>query len=60
MGMALDESDNTEDYKAEYNDITIVLDTVSKQHLEHGNPITIDFQDTPYGAGFQINSGSCC
>lgn len=60
MGLALDESENTNDFLLEENGINIILDKNIKLMLDTGKPITIDYHETRYGSGFTIDSGLSC
>ncbi|TAL29779.1 MAG: hypothetical protein EPN93_20795 [Spirochaetes bacterium] len=60
MGLALDESENSSDFKVHDNGIDILLDRDIKRYVETGSPVTVDFKTSPYGSGFFINSGSNC
>jgi iron-sulfur cluster assembly protein len=52
-GMALENNIREEDITSEYDGIKVVVDDVSIGYL-HG--ATVDFVDTPQGAGFKIEN----
>ena len=52
-GMALENNIREEDITSEYGGIKVVVDEVSIEYL-HG--ATVDFVDTPQGAGFKIEN----
>ena len=52
-GMALENNIREEDITSEYDGIKVVVDDVSIEYL-HG--ATVDFVDTPQGAGFKIEN----
>ena len=60
MGLALDESENTAFEILSKNEIDVLLDQEVKLYVDSGMPITVDYQETPYGAGFFISNGSNC
>jgi Fe-S cluster assembly iron-binding protein IscA len=60
LGLALDESENSRDFKVQDNGIDILLDNDIKRYIETGAPITVDFKTTPFGSGFFVGNGSAC
>ena len=60
LGLALDESENTNDFLLKENDINIILDKNIKLMLDNGKSITIDYHESRYGSGFTIDSGCSC
>lgn len=60
MGLALDESDNTKDTVVMANEIPVIYDTDIAQFMDADRNIIIDFVETPYGAGFMVDTGSSC
>jgi Fe-S cluster assembly iron-binding protein IscA len=60
LGLALDESENTNDFLLKEDDINIILDKNIKLMLDNGKPITIDYHESRYGSGFTIDSGFSC
>lgn len=42
------------------NDIDILVDDRIKNYIEDGARLTVDYRETPYGAGFIIDGGSAC
>ena len=60
LGLALDESDNTEEQVTIQNDIPVMYDEDIKRFMGSEVPIVIDYQETPYGAGFTIDNGTSC
>lgn len=60
MGLALDESDNSEDTVVQENDITVLADKSVKTALGGGQPLKVDFVDSDKGTGFIVHSGGCC
>ncbi len=42
------------------NGIDILIDTDMKRFIDTGAPVTVNYQETPYGAGFFIENGSHC
>ncbi|MGQ9843392.1 MAG: hypothetical protein ACUVRK_07475 [Spirochaetota bacterium] len=60
MGLALDESDNTNDTVVVANEISVIYGTDIAQFIDTDRIITIDFVETPYGAGFMVDTGSSC
>jgi hypothetical protein len=60
LGLALDESENSNDFKVNDNGIDILLDRDIKRYVETGSPVTVDFKSTPFGSGFFIETGSNC
>ena len=60
LGLALDESKNSEEQLLKENDINIVLDDSIKSLIDSGRPIKIDYHESPYGSGFIIDNGLSC
>ena len=60
LGLALDESENSQDYTFENNNINILLDQNIKRIVEMGRSITIDFHESRFGSGFTIDTGLSC
>lgn len=52
-GFTLDDKIADDDYKFEYDDVTLVIDYISLQYM---NEATIDFVDDITGASFQIRN----
>lgn len=60
MGLALDESDNTKDTVVMINEIPVIYDSDIARFMDADKTIKIDFVETPYGAGFMVDTGSSC
>jgi len=60
LGLALDESDNTKDTIVVANEIPVIYDSDIARFMDADRTITIDFVETPYGAGFMVDTGSSC
>jgi len=60
LGLALDELDESDDFKTKDNDIDIVYDDRLKNYIETGAQVIVDFRVSPYGSGFVIDGGSTC
>jgi len=60
LGLALDESENTKDTVIIANEIPVMYDSDIARFMDAGTNITIDFVDTPYGAGFMVDTGASC
>jgi len=60
LGLALDESENTSDIKVIANDIPVLYDNDIARFFVSDTAITIDFVETPYGAGFIVDTGASC
>jgi len=60
VGLALDESEDTKDFLFNNNGIDILVDKDMKRYIDTGAPVTVNYQETPYGAGFFIENGSRC
>jgi Fe-S cluster assembly iron-binding protein IscA len=58
--LALDELENTNDHKAESNDIGVVYDDRIKQYMETNPSLVVDFKASAYGEGFVVGGGSTC
>ncbi len=58
--MALDESENTKDTVVVANEIPVIYDSDIARFINIGTNIKIDFVETPYGAGFMVDTGSSC
>lgn len=58
--MALDESENTKDLLITNNEIGILLGEDIRRYAETDTPITIDYRESRYGAGFVVDNGLSC
>ena len=66
LGLALDEEETDSDEKFENSGLKFLID---KDLMEKVKPVKIDYQTSPYGEGFKIDSslpvkscgsGTCC
>lgn len=60
MGLALEELEISKDFLITENGIDIILDKDMKKYIENGEPVIIDYIDSPYNAGFMIKNGVSC
>jgi Fe-S cluster assembly iron-binding protein IscA len=58
--LALDESKNTSDLLITSNDVDILLGDDIRRYAETDAPITIDYKESRYGAGFVVDNGMSC
>ena len=58
--MALDESENSNEFLTLLDEIPVLLDRDIKRYVDTGAPVTIDYRVTNYGSGFMVQGGSHC
>jgi iron-sulfur cluster assembly accessory protein len=60
LGLALEELEKSKDFLFTENDIDVLLDKDMKKFIEEGEPVIIDYLDSPYRTGFMINNSVKC
>ena len=60
MGLALDELENTKDRVVKVNGVDIVVDSYVESYIRDIPALTIDYIDSPRGAGFVLDTGYSC
>lgn len=60
LGLALDELEDAADQIVRNNEIDILVDERVQGFIADGASLTVDYRETPYGAGFVIDGGSTC